>query len=138
LFDDISEGMELPEVSQGPITRQQLVDYASASGDYNTIHYDGSMAKLAGLQGCIVHGMLSMAIVGSYITNWAKGGVLKNFQIKFLGITPENSTIIIKGKVIQKYEENNERLVKIEVFSQLKNKTLTTQATAIVSFQKET
>jgi acyl dehydratase len=134
-FEDISEEMDLPEVIQEPITRQQLVDYASASGDYNTIHYDGSMAKMAGLQGCIVHGMLSMAIIGSYITNWAKGGILKNFQIKFLGITPENSTMKIKGKVIQKYVENNERLVKVDVFSELKNKTLTTQSTAIISFQ---
>ncbi len=34
-FDDISEGMELPTKKVGPINRQQLVDYASASGDYN-------------------------------------------------------------------------------------------------------
>lgn len=134
-FDDISEGIELPEVKKGPITRQQLVDYASASGDYNPIHYDKSMAKIARLEGCIVHGMLSMAIIGSYITDWAKGGVLKNFKVKFSGITPEGSTIFMKGKVLKKYEENGENLVEIEVSSELKNKTVTTQGLAIIAFK---
>jgi len=134
-FDDISEGIQLPVVKIGPINRQQLVDYASASGDYNPIHYDRSMSKMARLDGCIVHGMLSMAIVGSYITNWAKGGVLKNFKIKFSGITPENSIIFIKGKVIKKYEKNGENLVEINVSSELKNKTITTQGSAIIAFK---
>lgn len=136
-FDDISEGMEIPIKKVGPINRQQLVDYASASGDYNPIHYDKSMAQMARLDGCIVHGMLSMAIVGSYITDWAKGGVLKNYKIKFSGITPEASTIRIKGKVIKKYEENGENLVEIEVTSQLKNETVTTQGSAVIAFKKK-
>ena len=134
-FDDISEGMELPIAKVGPINRQQLVDYASASGDYNPIHYDRSMAKMARLKGCIVHGMLSMGIVGSYITNWAKGGVLKNFKVKFSGITPENSILIMKGKVIKKYEENGENLVEIDVSSELKNETVTTQGSVIMAFK---
>lgn len=134
-FDEISEDMELPVVKIGPITRQQLVDYASASGDYNPIHYDRSMAKIARLEGCIVHGMLSMAIVGSYITNWAKGGVLKNFKIKFSGITPENSIIFVKGNVIKKFEKDGKNLVEINVSSELKNKTITTQGSAIIAFK---
>lgn len=136
-FDDISEGMEIPSRNFGPITRQQLVDYASASGDYNPIHYDRSMAKMANLEGCIVHGMLSMAIVGSYITDWAKGGILKNYKSKFFGITPESCIITIKGKIIKKYEENNNNLVEIEVTSHLKNGTLTTQGSVIIAFNKK-
>lgn len=136
-FDDISEDMELPTVKIGPITRQQLVDYASASGDYNPIHYDRSMAEMARLKGCIVHGMLSMAIVGSYITNWAKGGVLKNYKIKFSGITPEGSTIRLKGKIVKKYVENGENLVEIDVFSKLKDEITTTQGSAVIAFKKK-
>lgn len=135
-FDDISEDMELPVVKKGPISRQQLVDYASASGDYNPIHYDASMAKLASLKGPIVHGMLSMAIVGSYITDWAKGGVLKNFKVRFSGITPEGNTMTIKGKVVKKYVENKENLVEIEVFSEIPDKIITTQGLALIAFKK--
>ncbi len=95
------------------------------------------MAEMARLKGCIVHGMLSMAIVGSYITDWAIGGVLKNYKIKFSGITPEASVIRIKGKVIKKYQENGENLVEIEISSQLKNETITTQGSAIIAFKKK-
>ncbi len=136
-FEDISEGMEIPTKKIGPINRKQLVDYASASGDYNPIHYDKSMAKVARLDGCIVHGMLSMAIIGSYITNWAKGGILKNYKIKFSGITPEGSTVAIKGKIVRKYVENSENLVEIDVSSQLKNEAITTQGSAIIAFKKK-
>ena len=73
-FKELTEGLELPEVKSEPITLRQLVNYASASGDYNLLHYDELFAKNSGLKGCIAHGMLQMAMVGSYLLNWAKGG----------------------------------------------------------------
>ena len=36
-WDDVIEGMQLPEVVNNPTT-QQLVKYAGASGDYYQIH----------------------------------------------------------------------------------------------------
>ena len=43
-WDDVIEGMQLPEVVKNPTT-QQLVKYAGASGDYYQIHYDQAFAK---------------------------------------------------------------------------------------------
>ncbi len=134
-FKDIFEGMELPEVAKGPITRIQLVDYASASGDYNKLHYDEAFAKKAGLQGPIAHGMLVMAMVGSYITDMVKDGALKIFKIRFAGMTNENDTLTFKGKVVKLYQENDENLVEIEVASQTQDNRITTQGSAIVSLK---
>jgi acyl dehydratase len=134
-FKDIYEGMELPEVAKGPITRNQLVDYASASGDYNKLHYDEAFAKKAGLQGPIAHGMLVMGMVGSYFTDMIKDGALKSFKIRFAGMTNENDTLTFKGKVVKLYQENNENLIEIEVTSQTQDNRITTQGSAIVSLK---
>ena len=132
-FEGLHEGMELPEVKKGPITREQLVDYASASGDYNKIHYDEMFAQKAKLEGCIAHGMLVMAMVGSYIMDWAENGTLKDFNIRFTGMTKEGDTLTFKGKIIKKYQENGENIIQIEISSQTQENIITTQGSAIIS-----
>ena len=133
-YNDISEGMELPEVKSDPITRVQLVDYASASGDYNLLHYDESFAKNTGLKGCIAHGMLQMGMVGSYILNWAKGGTLKNFKIRYSAPANENDVLTFKGKIVKKYQKNNENLIEISILTETQEKRITAQGSAIISF----
>ncbi|MEB8386483.1 MaoC/PaaZ C-terminal domain-containing protein [Rhodobacteraceae bacterium KMM 6894] len=58
-------------LTSDPITTRQLVMYAGASGDFNPIHYDQDYAKSAGLGGVIAHGMLTMAIAGRCVSDWA-------------------------------------------------------------------
>ena len=133
-FKELSEGMALPEITSDPISRVQLVDYASASGDYNLLHYDESFAKKTGLKGCIVHGMLQMGMTGSYILNWAKGGKLKKFKIRYLAPANENDSLTFKGKITKKYQENDENLIELGFMTETQEERITTQGTAIVSF----
>ena len=62
---DLAVGQELSRTSH-EITRDTLVRYAGASGDFNPIHYNDAVAAEAGLPGVIAHGMLTMgtAITG--------------------------------------------------------------------------
>ena len=46
-------------------TRDTLVRYAGASGDFNTIHYRDDIATSVGLPGVIAHGMLTMGAAAS-------------------------------------------------------------------------
>src|ERR1700694_4733974 len=64
---DLESGSVLPDLRKPPITKQQLVKYAGASGDYNLIHTDDETARTVGLEGVIAHGMLSMAFLGEYL-----------------------------------------------------------------------
>ncbi|MHA1146972.1 MAG: MaoC/PaaZ C-terminal domain-containing protein [Promethearchaeota archaeon] len=132
-FEDLSEGMELPEMKKGPITRDQLVDYASASGDYNRIHYDEAFAQKAHLKGCIAHGMLVMAIIGSYLIENIENGKLKNFKIRFVGITNENDILSIRGKVVKKSQKEGENLITVDVSSTTQEGVLTTTGSAILA-----
>ncbi|HZA03136.1 MAG TPA: MaoC/PaaZ C-terminal domain-containing protein [Propionibacteriaceae bacterium] len=52
------------------ITREQLVRYAGASGDFNPIHYSDHFATALGLPGVIAHGMLTMGTALRVVTDW--------------------------------------------------------------------
>lgn len=64
-MSDLTVGQELAR-TEHELTRDTLVRYAGASGDFNPIHYNDAVAQQAGLPGVIAHGMLTMgtAITG--------------------------------------------------------------------------
>lgn len=49
------------------LTRESLVRYAGASGDFNPIHYRDDIAAAVGLPGVLAHGMLTMGIASSVV-----------------------------------------------------------------------
>lgn len=53
------------------VNRALLKQYADASGDQNPIHQDEAFAKSVGLPDVIAHGMLTMALVGKYVSEIA-------------------------------------------------------------------
>ena len=53
------------------LTRESLVRYAGASGDFNPIHYSDHAATSLGLPGVVAHGMLTMAVAARAVTDWA-------------------------------------------------------------------
>lgn len=67
------------------IDRELLKRYAEASGDRNPIHQDEAFAKSVGLPDVIAHGMLTMALVGKFVTDWAGGSAaVKEFSARFV------------------------------------------------------
>ena len=55
------------------LDRAMLKAYADASGDQNPIHQNEEFALSVGLPNVIAHGMLTMALVGKYVTDWSGG-----------------------------------------------------------------
>ena len=67
-----------------PISRADLVRYAGASGDYNTIHWNERFAKEVGLPNVIAPGMLTMALAVGPITQWAGNpGAVIDYRTRF-------------------------------------------------------
>ena len=67
------------------LDRAMLKAYADASGDHNPIHRDEEFAISVGLPNVIAHGMLTMALVGKYVTDWAGGAIaVKEFSARFV------------------------------------------------------
>jgi acyl dehydratase len=80
----IAVGTALPEEIVY-LDRALLKAYADASGDQNPIHQNEEFALSVGLPNVIAHGMLTMALVGKYLTNWSGGSAsVKEFGARFI------------------------------------------------------
>ena len=78
------------------IDREMLKAYADASGDQNPIHQNEEFALSVGLPNVIAHGMLTMALVGKYVTDWAGGSAaVKEYSARFIKpvIVPANQKV---------------------------------------------
>lgn len=66
------------------LTRDSLVRYAGASGDFNAIHYRDDIAQGVGLPGVLAHGMLTMGIAVQPVVEWlgTRGSVV-DYQVRF-------------------------------------------------------
>lgn len=72
------------EIQFPAISREQIKDYAAASGDFNPIHLDANFAKAAGFSDVIAHGMLSMGLVSAALKDWRIfPAQISNFETKF-------------------------------------------------------
>ena len=66
------------------LTRDSLVRYAGASGDFNTIHYREDIAESVGLPGVLAHGMLSMGLAVQPVVSWlGDSGKVLDYGVRF-------------------------------------------------------
>tara|TARA_B100000315_G_C14345740_1_gene481678 strand:+ start:224 stop:688 length:465 start_codon:yes stop_codon:yes gene_type:complete len=125
-WEDVEVGGEvtpLPKIA----TRQMLVKWAGASGDFNPLHYDDSFAEASGVGKPIVHGALKRAWLVQLMTDWiGDQGTLKKFSCQYRGMDyprmmksmaepQEGETWWCKGKVTNKYVEGDEHFVDCDI-----------------------
>lgn len=66
------------------LTRESLVRYAGASGDFNPIHYNDAVAAHVGLPGVLAHGMLTMGLAVATIGEWlGDTGRIQEYGVRF-------------------------------------------------------
>ncbi|GAA2238742.1 MaoC family dehydratase [Herbiconiux moechotypicola] len=67
-----------------PLTRESLVRYAGASGDFNAIHYRDDVAAEVGLPGVLAHGMLTMGLAVQPVVEWLGDPArVLDYQVRF-------------------------------------------------------
>ena len=66
------------------LTRESLVRYAGASGDFNPIHYRDDIAAEVGLPGVLAHGMLTMGLAVATLEAWlGDTGRIAEYGVRF-------------------------------------------------------
>ena len=99
------------------VTRADLIRYAGASGDFNTIHWSDRIAKSVGLPGVIAHGMYTMALAGRAVAVWAGApDAVVEYGVRFTRPVPvpdtDEGTEVVSGVV---KEVTGDGLTKIEL-----------------------
>ena len=124
-FDAVRIDDVLPALALPPVDRTTLALFGGASGDHNAIHLDIDVARRAGMPDVFAQGMLGMAWLGRFLTQWVPQRQLRTFDVRFQGITHLGNALRCSGRVADKFEQDGERRVRIELrcenqFGQLK------------------
>ena len=111
-FEDVQEGDEItdwPTVDN--ISRTHFVRYAGASGDFNPMHHDDSVATKVGYPSVFGHGMFTAGVLSHYVTDWVGTGNLRKYAVRFKGQLYPGRNLTITAKVTRKYKEGNENRI---------------------------
>jgi acyl dehydratase len=133
-YDETQAGTEIPPRLY-QVTRLDLVRYAGASGDFNVIHWNERIARAVGLPDVIAHGMLTMALAGRFLTEWAGDpGAVAEFGVRFSApvVVPDDdkgATVEVAGTVTGKLEGNR---VAVDVTARSDGTKVLTRARAVV------
>ena len=100
------------------LTRDSLVRYAGASGDFNPIHYRDDIAKAVGLDGVLAHGMLTMGAAVQVAINWiGDPGRIVDYGVRFTKPVfvdaAKGAVLTVSGKVGEIDVENS--IVRIDI-----------------------
>ena len=112
-FDDVKQGDTAPELSH-TLTRTDLVMYAGASGDFNPMHTDEVTAQAAGLPSVFGHGMFSMGLLGTALTDYVGVGNLKRYKVRFTKQTWPDEELSTRIVVTGTREVDGEKLIDLE------------------------
>jgi acyl dehydratase len=108
-FDDVEVGTQIPQRTFR-ITREDLVRYAGASGDFNPIHWNERVAREVGLPDVLAHGALTMAVAGRLVTDWVGDpGALVEYGVRFSTPVPvpddgQGAEVTVAGVVEKKLD----------------------------------
>lgn len=132
-WDDVEVGTALPERTF-TVQRADLVRYAGAAGDFNPIHWNERVARTVGLPDVIAHGMLTMALAGRALSDWAGAGSVVDYGVRFTRpvVVPdddEGATLVVTGRVAEKLDD---RRVRVDLTATSAGATVLGQARAVL------
>lgn len=101
-------------------TRDSLVRYAGASGDFNPIHYRDDFAQSVGLQGVLAHGMLTMGVAAQVAVDWVGDSAkVVDYGVRFTKPVfvdaTDGAVVVVTGKVGEINAETNEVRIDLSV-----------------------
>jgi acyl dehydratase len=132
-WSEVNVGDALPTYVHEAVTRTDLVKYAGASGDYNPMHHDETLATKAGMPSVFAHGMFSMGLLSNVLVAFGGPASVKRFDVQFRAITWPGDKVASTGKVIAKREEGGEKLVDVELQCETKPGTRTIVGSATLA-----
>lgn len=100
-LEGIAPGMEFEETVFGPISREDIVRYAKASGDDNPIHQDEDYARKSGAPTVFAMGMLPAGYLATAVSGWFGGPQhVRRFKVRFTTRVWPDDEIVCTGRVI--------------------------------------
>ena len=134
-YDALSVGDEAPALVVEKLSRTNFVRYAGASGDFNPMHHDDTIATSVGNPSVFGHGMLTAGLMARVVKDWFGPEAMRRYQVRFSKQVWPGDTLTFAAKIIGKREDGGEKLVDLECRATNQDgvEVLTGAATAAVS-----
>ena len=130
---DVSEGLELPALTKGPVRVRHLAMFAAATSEFADIHYDRDYAQSMGLPDIIIQGFYKTATIAQMLKDWVgDGSALRRLTVQHRGMDVAGNTLTAGGKVIKVSEEPDGKRVECEVWVDNQHNQRTATGTAII------
>lgn len=129
----LEPGAVLSPLTLPPIDRTTLALFAGASGDHNGIHIDLDVARAAGHDDVVAHGMLSMAYLGRYVTTLVPQAAVRSLETRFTAITPVHAAPTCCGEIAAVETVDGERRARLALTVTLADGTVTLRGEAVVA-----
>lgn len=109
------------------LTRDNLVRYAGASGDFNPIHYRDDIAESVGLPGVLAHGMLTMGFVVQPVVNWVGDPArIVDYQTRFtrpVVVDPQTGADVAVTATVGALEDDT-KVARIDITAKFNDETV--------------
>ena len=107
--DDSSVGDEAADGSSRALTRTMFVQYAGASGDFNPMHHDDTIATQVGNPSVFGHGMLTDGLMARVVKDWFGPEAMRRLQVRFSKQVWPGDVLTCTAVVTGKREEGGEQ-----------------------------
>jgi acyl dehydratase len=132
MWEDVQVGDEI-EGFELDITPRRAVLQISGSQDWYPVHFDKGFARKAGHEGIFMNTGFMQAALVRVITDWmGDDGFLRRVRFELRRQQRIGDTIVCRGKVTAKYEENGDACVELDVWAENEREGVTTPGHAVV------
>jgi acyl dehydratase len=114
VFEELSIGDDAPPLIVEKLSRTHFVRYAGASGDFNPMHHDDTVAQSVGNPSVFGHGMLTAGLMARVLKDWFGPTALRRYQVRFSRQVWPGETLTCRAKITGLREEAREGLVDVE------------------------
>ncbi len=97
------------------LTRTHFARYAGASGDFNPIHHDQTIAEMAGLPTVFGMGMFTAGVLSRIPATWFGPTSIRRYAVRFAARVWPGDTVTFSGKVVRVRDESGMPHVDLEL-----------------------
>ncbi len=113
-FEDVNVGDELPAVERMP-SDEVAAAFFTREGEPTPTPERMPVAS-AGFAGHIVPGLLKVAWLQQFVTDWAgPGATFRTIRVAYKRPDPTNQGLVLTGTVVDKRQEDGQNVVEVEV-----------------------
>ena len=118
-FEDVKEGDDVPQVAF-PITIQRLVMEAGANRDFNGIHHNRETAQSHGAPDMFCNNFFLQGMWERTVREYIglRGIIRKIGPFRMKIFNPVGDTVVVKGNVLRKFQQNGQNLVELKMWSE--------------------